>query len=281
MRKPSAALPWLLCAVILFLLSVAPAIVEASGNPPSQAPDQKETPSVRDIVEVTGVYNFQYKDSNDKDFFDKIPEKRQAGLDDIVVIEVSKLEALLRASKCQPPYNVQNCHSQEIALFINGRAIRGLKPESGAPTLVKTPPGATKNQGFLDGRLRYHLRRSTPECTADCKEHWADLLGLSTNFSTWSWERPVEVSVGLVDDYPVATQVTSSAAGDHQFHIIRVRSYRLPFWVIFVVACLILLYLLAKKTDLLRDRAPVLWRQSKPYSLSAFQAAWWFGLILT
>jgi len=42
-----------------------------------------------------------------------------------------------------------------------------------------------------------------------------------------------------------------------------------------------LLYLLAKKTDLLRDRAPVLWRQSKPYSLSAFQAAWWFGLILT
>jgi hypothetical protein len=239
-------------------------------------------PSLRDIVEVTNVYNLQYATSTDKDW-KGILEKAKAGLGDIIIIEVKSLEALLLKSKCQKPYD-QDCLPKDIILYLDGRPFKGLLPESGAPTLEPPKAGnaaeaAQSPPAFLNGKLRYHLQRDTAACANDegCKEYWADLLGFSTNPAQWSLKRRVEVSVGLTDEYPVRTQVKPDGV---EFFLIRIRPYRLPFWIIFTLLCGILLIWLAKRHGLLSDRAPVLWGQRKPYSLSACQIACWFMVIL-
>ena len=124
------------------------------------------------------------------------------------------------------------------------------------------------------GTLRYHLQRVTDstEHQRDSDEHWADLLGFSSDPREWHTTRHVNVSVGLANSYPVST--------NGSLQLIRFRTIRLPFWLIFMGACIWILFWLARKHNLLRDRAPVLWKQRKPYSLSAVQAAWWFVLIL-
>ena len=274
-------------AVILtftaFLL-IHEAVAKAQAAPAeSPAPATSPTPpSIRDIVEVTQVYNLQYVDSNKKDS-GGVFEKHKAGLNDIIVIQVKNLLALLQRSRCEKPYD-QDCLPKDIILYLDGRPFKALKPESGAPTLeeLKATTGASAPQApspAVDGTLRYHLQRDAPGCETgeDCKEYWADLLGLSTNPADWSPTRAVEVSVGLADEYPVRTRVKPS---QNQFYLIRVRPYRLPFWVLFTLLCVAALIWLAARRNLLRDRAPVLYGQTKPFSLSAVQAAWWFIVIL-
>ena len=253
--------------------TVAGAAAPADAAAPAATPTPP--PPIRDVVKVTGVYNLAYSNPSQKD----IAERKEAGLNDVIIIEVEQLEALLLKSKCEKPYD-HDCKPQEIALFIEGRVIKGLKPESGAPSLDNSPPQGTPSNGvqkFLNGRLRFHLQRNTDDCTDDCREHWADLLGFSTSGS-WKWKRPLEISVGLADDYPVKTEVKPGS--DKSFSLVRVREYRLPFWILFTLGCIIVLIWLARRYDLLCDRAPVLWGQRRPYSLSAVQAAWWFIVIL-
>jgi hypothetical protein len=265
-------------------LVIQEAVAKAQPAPAqSPAPATSPTPpSLRDIVEVTEVYNLQYAGSDKKDS-GGVFEKYKAGLNDIIVVQVKNLVALLQRSKCEKPYD-QDCLPKDIILYLDGRPFKGLKPESGGPTLEElkinneastpqTPPPA------VDGRLRYHLQRDAPGCETgeDCKEYWADLLGLSTNPAAWSPTRAVEVSVGLADEYPVRTRVKPNLS---QFYLIRVRPYRLPFWIIFTLLCIAALIWLAAKRNLLRDRAPVLYGQTKPFSLSSVQAASWFMVII-
>lgn len=89
---------------------------------------------------------------------------------------------------------------------------------------------------------------------------------------------PVEISVGLSGDYPVLTEVKPKG-GAHKFSLIRARGIWLAIWFAITAIIFIGLYFLAKKSNILRDRAPVLWGQEKPFSLSAFQAAWWFVIV--
>jgi hypothetical protein len=254
------------------------------------APARAQSPSFYDIVRVTEVYNLQYKNSVEKDR-DGVLKKRKAGLNDIIIIHVHGLQALLKRAKCQPPYEQQPCREQEIALYLDGRVIRGLKPESGAPTLEDssaartrsgTPDTLPRPEKVLNGTLRYHLQRNVTSSTApeDNEEQWADLLGLGSDIGGWHLKRQVDVSVGLADEYPVRTDVKSGATGDTPFYLVRMRPFWLLFWIGFTALCVLVIYQLATKSDMLRDRAPVLWGQRKPYSLSAFQAAWWFVLIL-
>ena len=276
------------CLVLVLLAFVFTTVSRAQDQadapaPQTAAPQQSPTlPSLRDIVKVNKVYNLE-------------GGKAEAGLNDIIVVEVENLEALLLRSKCQKPYD-QDCTPKSIVLYLDGRPVKGLEPESGAPTLAPIPsptptpsptasptpsPSPSPSPQFLDGTLRYHLQRDTPACAetnTDCKEYWSDILGLSTDLGQWKWKRPVEVSVGLSDEYPVRTQVKPGSTS--AFSLIRVRSYRILFWLAFVALCIILVIWLAKKYDLLSDRAPVLWKQKKPFSLSACQAAWWFIVIL-
>jgi hypothetical protein len=277
----------------------------ATGN--RQTPNTEPTPAVPDIydvVRVMRVYNLRYAGATGKDT-DGFSEKQKAGLNDIIIIEVANLEALLHRAKCQPPYDQPKpCRPQEISLFINGRPIRGLSPESGAPTLadpnatptpapqpesapLSAPCGVTAQNiavNCRNGTLRYHLQRVTdPAYDADNKEHWADLLGLNVSDANWGSELPVEISVGLSDEYPVGTAVKATkpcTPDGGGFCLIRVRPWRLFLWALLALICILFMLWLAWRHDLLCDRRPVLRGQRKPYSLSATQAAWWFILVV-
>ena len=271
---------------------------DTNGSNSKDVQQGSEPPSIYNLVRVTEVYNPQYiaKEEDKRSRWDGILKKRKAGLGDIIIIKVEHLEALLERAHCQKPYDQKPCREQEIALFLDGRKMRGLEPESGAPEFIK--PTATQEAGDAlrsgehsdstrkaeepprNGVLRYHLQRTgaAVDNEDDNKEYWADLLGLG--FSGWKLTRPTDVSVGLADEYPVPTEVKVTAPKDQKFYLVRIRPYWLISWAIFTFACIYLLWRLATKSDVLRDRAPVLWGQSKPYSLSAFQAAWWFILVM-
>jgi hypothetical protein len=198
-----------------------------------------------------------------------------AGLNDIIVITVQNLEDLDKRAKCPPKPPGQDCKPVDIALFLNGRQVKGLPPES----VELKIDDKTSN-----GKLSYHLRRVTDAAyAADAKEQWGDLLGLSYN-DFLQFKRPVEVSVGLPNGDPILTDVKlhpqSQAEIANQFYLIRVRTWRLVIWL--ALLALMLYWFLRKAwySDLLRDRAPVYWPNQKPYSLSACQAAWWFLLII-
>jgi hypothetical protein len=195
-----------------------------------------------------------------------------AGLNDIVVLEVAGLKSLLDRAKCLDEKGnkvTTPCREKNILLFIEGRPLRGMKPESGAPELTH---GAT-------GTLRYHLQRPSQTDTAnyaDAKEHWADLLGLSLGEDGIAFTRDVSMSVGLEDEYPIDTDIK----GSNSFHLLRVRLMRLLSWGLLLLLCLYLFWRLARESDIIRDRKPVLWNQRKPYSLSQAQAAWWFFFVV-
>ena len=58
-----------------------------------------------------------------------------AGLGDIIRLRVRNLQRLVNYTKClsETGSPVTNCTEQEISLYLDGREIRGLTPESGAP----------------------------------------------------------------------------------------------------------------------------------------------------
>lgn len=265
----------------------SPLLLMASLVAPGTLPGDSAPPNIYQLVRVREVFNLAHPDTT-RDRMGVL-DKRVAGLNDIIIIRVENLEALLRKAKCQPPFAGVDCHPQEIALYLDGRVIRGLKPESGAPTLDEPSvpqgagaKGAPQPEKYLNGTLRYHLERapSTSPDRQENEEHWADLLGLGL-LRGWSLKRQVEVSVGLAGDYPVATDVTRSVTGDLAFRLVRVRTSGLVAWIVGMVILIGILWRLAIQSDILRDRAPVLWGQRKPYSLSAFQAAWWMFLIVS
>jgi hypothetical protein len=229
------------------------------GSTTTTLPTQTPTPvDIYKDVKVLEVSNQQYQDPKDA-----ADDKRSAGLNDIVIIRVENLKYLMDWVKCVN--RPSPCAEQEIALYINGRAIKNLVPESGAPRL---------DDSLTDGTLQYHLQRST-----ESDEQWSDLLGL--RLRDLRIKRRVEVSVGPENEHAVPTLVKANASDTEtvkRFDLIRVRWARLLFWLAFFAACLYALWRLARESDLLRDRKPVLWRQEKPYSLSLTQAAWWFVL---
>ncbi len=252
----------------------------ASSNAQNGNQQDPKKPKLPIDLRVTEVYNLRNGEDG----------KKEAGLDEIIIVRVKKLEALIDKAKCQGAFTDDSCQQQEIALFIDGRIIKGLEPESGAPTLddpqATTTTGSNQDGAIVrDGTLRYHLRRDplppdgSDEDRKDNEEHWADLLGLNLGSDGWQLEHRVDVSVGLANEDPIATDVKSGKNGK-AFYLIRMHKYRLIFWTIFTFVCIYVLIRLARESDILRDRAPVVWGNRKPYSLSAFQATWWFVLIL-
>ncbi|HEY0081547.1 MAG TPA: hypothetical protein VGB61_02055 [Pyrinomonadaceae bacterium] len=228
-------------------------ITVATTQPPVAQPSATPVKSV-----VTDVYNIKSENESNTS------ERNVAGLGDIIIVKVTGLRELLDRAKCtsDDPKNPPpaTCRPQEVLLYLDGRPLKGLLPESGAPKPE-------------EGTLRFHLQRpgeaAPTEDAADTDEHWADLLGLSAD--DIKLERKISVSIGLENEYPIDTQVKD-------FRLLRMRKGRLIFWSIFFILCLFALVHLARQSDLLRDRKPVTWKQRKPYSLSLTQAAWWFVL---
>src|SRR3989442_9926748 len=114
-------------------------------------------------------------------------ESAEAGIRDILVVKVQDLSGLVNYAKClsndkgeQP---VPNCTEQKIVLFLDGREMKGIFPESGAPL----PEEET---------LQFHLQRN-----ADSDETWADLLGAPPLDSEKFYKRDTGVSVGFEHGY--------------------------------------------------------------------------------
>lgn len=178
---------------------------------------------------------------------------------DEITVEVKPLQPLLDRANC---VNIQsNCTKQNVALFLNGMPLRGIPPVA----------------DIHNETLRYPLQR-----TDDTKDVWSALLGAPK-----ATVRTVSVSVGLENEYPVATQVT-------KFPLIVLRAGWSLVALGIVLLMVVGIFILAARSALLRDPGPaeaasddtIPWgRKVKrkvmvPYSLGRVQMAFWFLLVV-
>ncbi len=227
----------------------------------AKAPERASLDSAR-VVRVRNWGGRSRQDTMTTAGPDTLPQTDsvRAGMDNLIVLVVRDLKSLVQRSKCLSADDraVPNCIPQPIELYLDGREIKGLVPESGAP-----------RPGDRYGTLRFHLQRS-----AESDETWADLLGAPPLDSRF-WYRPTDVSVGLQGEYPVPSDVTAE-----RFALIRIH----PLWflasVLFFGAVAILFFQYARRSDLLRDLGPNPAVGLKPYSLGRCQMAWWFMLVV-
>jgi hypothetical protein len=200
-----------------------------------------------------------------------------AGLQQMIVIHVAHLDSLARRSTCQDDKGslVDLCIAHPIALFLDGREIKGLVPESGGPEV-----GSKGN-----GTVRFRLARSPAS-----DEVWADLLGEPNPMGNNFFHRPTDVSVGLSESYALPTDVRVGALAKNSFHLIRLRKVRFFLGLILFLVFLGTCYYLARNTNLLRDSGDPRGGANtggktardmlKPYSLGRWQMAVWFVLVI-
>ncbi len=203
----------------------------------------------------------------------------RAGMGDIIVLDVTGLRDLINRAKCvsADERRVSICTPARLALFLDGREIKDLAPESGAA-----------QAGRRDGTMQFHLARSPLS-----DEAWADLLGAPSIRGSEFWYRPARVSVGLENGFAVDSDVDPAG-----FHLLRIRQMR--FWLasIGLLAVMIFFVMHSRNTNLLRDsgrpgtsapidptlplgvRLKMKRKQLKPYSLSRVQMAYWFFLVV-
>ena len=135
----------------------------------------------------------------------------------------------------------------QIVLFIDGMPIKGLKPES-----------CDRNVGHV----RFRLLRTNDSDTA-----WHALLG-----SPHGYTHTVTVTLG-----PDA-QNTIGNPQEMQLEVIP----RAQFWsfVVLLAAMLAIFIWLCRGTSLIRSGSPSVAPSQRPYSLSLFQMAFWFFLVI-
>lgn len=228
--------------------------------------------SIKLSPRVIDVYNPKF--ANDK-------EKRQhASIGDLIAVRVSNLDSLIKEARCKDKEgkDIPNCKQKEIRLFINGRMMKGIVPEDGAPQRVPKSD---------NGELQFRLDRN-----AENDKIWADILG-APPFNKGAFNVPVNVSVGFENDY--AFPSTDNGTPNFNFQ----RIHEGWFWFCFggIIVYLISLFFLVKYWGLLRDRVPDLrfteiQNPDDPsgqfpapplnlqYSLGRFQMAFWFSLVI-
>lgn len=150
----------------------------------------------------------------------------------------SDLEAVYRAT--------------QIVLYLDGFALLGLYPES-----VDT----------LKNELRFQLQR-----TDSTRQAWATLLGSQKHFV-----RPISVSIGLENEYPIATEVQ----GDNCMNLIVIHKGWSCVCVVLLILSVVWFWCLGKDSQLLRDPGPDPGPgKLRPYSLAKTQMAVWSVVIL-
>lgn len=226
---------------------------------PTLTPTPNPQPSTAPGYKITDVYNLAFKDHKEK--------RRRAGIGDIIIVEVQNLKSLLRKAKCQDTNNtmLENCKEQDIALFLEGRKINKILPESGVPEIEGDK-----------GTLQYHLQRNL-----DNDEAWADLLGAPLSSGNLYSRERTSVSVGLENEYPIEKGL--------EMNLTRVHWDPRLLGLLIPIAMLAWLFWLAPRTDLLRDigEAPLEGQLNdkrkqakKPFSLARCQMAFWFFLVI-
>ena len=139
-----------------------------------------------------------------------------------------------------------NCSN--IVLFINGMPLKGLQPESCDNHI---------------GHVRYLLHR-----TDDSAETWHKLLGSPRHYA-----KPVSVSVGADTQFSVRSEV-----GDFALESLP----RFWFLLFLVVAAVFMagVFVLCRRTTLIRSGGAGLPPQQRPYALALFQMVFWFTLVI-
>jgi hypothetical protein len=235
-------------------------VAAVTATAPANAPTPLTVPTL-DSVFVTGVRRLA-PDGGQRTHGDSTA----AGLGDIILVSVSHLKELVQAANCKTDAGQDvpqtQCRRRDIALYLDGREIPDIKPESGAPIPEKD-------------ELRFHLTRSDSS-----DEAWADLLGNPPFAWPRVLRRPTEVSVGLAGEYALASRVGSK---DAPFDLIRFRKWWLITSVIAGVLLVGAVVRFAQNTTLLRDKGPVTNGAPgdlPPYSLGRVQMAFWFVLVV-
>jgi hypothetical protein len=141
--------------------------------------------------------------------------------------------------------------AKDWILFFNGIPIKGIHPE---------------NQDFHDGTLRFALERNPGD--AESKRAWGSLL------RGFAFYRDVSVAIGP------AGGPDSAIAPQPSFQLIVVPKRAFAWYCAFMTCLLLMIVLLARRSDILRDRDMSPGTGRRPYSLARTQMAWWFFLIL-
>jgi len=163
-----------------------------------------------------------------------------AGLGDRLEVKVRNFDKLLAKVS-------GNCHA--IVLFLNGLPIRSLPPES-------------CNQ--YDGTVRYFLDRD-PD-TNDSE--WHRLLGSPNGFV-----RRVRVSLGTSDQFAFPTDVTT-------FPLKVIPALRFYAFIALLAVFTVFFVHLCRTTSIIRASADPAIAGARPYSLSRFQMAFWFFIVI-
>ena len=165
----------------------------------------------------------------------------EVGLGDTVTVVATDLPKLFEEAACRG--------GSQVVLFLDRRPI---------PDVVASPP--SDPAGAV---VSFPLRR-----TDVARAFWVGVLGAPTEP-----HRTVEVSVGLSNGFAVPSSAKLS------FVVVPVRAFL--FWCAMLVGAILLFWLLAVRSDMLRDPAaqpPAGTRRA--YSMARVQAAWWFFVVL-
>jgi hypothetical protein len=163
-----------------------------------------------------------------------------AGLGDRLTVTVKNFPVML--SKVSG-----NCHA--IVLFIDGLPLRQMPPQS-------------CNQ--YDGTVRYLLDRVPGSNDAE----WHILLGSPDHYL-----RPVRISVGIDDQFAFPTDVTS-------FGLKIIPRGRFYGFIALLLLFTILFIHLCRTTTIIRAPAHPDRPGARPFSLSRFQMAFWFFVVI-
>ena len=163
-----------------------------------------------------------------------------AGLGHRVVVTVRNFPALLAKVN-------GNCRA--IVLFLDTLPLRQMPPES---------------CDQYDGTVRYTLDR-VPDGN---DEEWHKLLGSPNSFV-----RKVRLSVGTDDQFAVPTDVTA-------FPLMIIPARRFYAFLVLLVVLLVAFVQLCRKSSMIRAAAHPAPPGERPFSLSRFQMAWWFFLVI-
>lgn len=163
--------------------------------------------------------------------------------DDLFSVEVEHLAEWAAANPANNP--------AKLVPYLDGLALVGNYPEE-----IHT----TKNH------LRFHLR-----ITGENKKVWVDLLGAPEGI-----RRPVSLSVGLEGQSPFDTVYDEN----NKYPLVVISPWYGFIALVIVSLTLILLVLLARKTNLIREPGPnPVGGKLRPYNLGRTQMAFWFFLV--
>ncbi|HWM92719.1 MAG TPA: hypothetical protein VN493_18285 [Thermoanaerobaculia bacterium] len=165
-------------------------------------------------------------------------------LRDTIAVTIQGLDVLLAQERCLQ----ENGEERSIVLYLDRRPL---------PDVVAQPPSDPSQNVLM-----FPLSR-----TEDSRDVWTYLLGRPR-----LRDREVEVSIGIDDQFAVKSNAL--------VYLRVIPRGWFSFWVLIFGIFAVGFFLLARRSDLLRDPVTAPAGARPPYSLARWQAAWWFFLIL-